>query len=151
MTVVAAAPNVRMQLFTHLESDATLLAMLPQGINSILPRRVPGSGGQWTTIDPASRKTPFIFVRHEGRGPVGDMQPELGTWAFEVHEAPDYLYADVDRILARIKWIFDGAEWQTATATLPAYVSTWAGASGELPDPGLQTMKRIGRIQVLQS
>lgn len=150
MTVVAAASNIRTQLFTHLESDATLLGMLPQGVNSILPRRVL-SGGQWREVDPAAAQKPFIFVSFDGGGPVGYMQPDSSTYALEVHDRPGYGYVDIDRILAQLKWRLDGAEWQPATATLPAYHSWWAGASGELPDPGLQTMKRIGRIQVLQS
>lgn len=140
--IVAAAVNVRAQLYQHAGADATLTAMLPNGAASILPR---------PRIDPNQVARPFVWLRYEGGGPVGEAAPDLGVWAFEIHDKPVMGFVAIDEIVARLKWIFNGATWEPATSGLPAYWSQWAGASGELLDTGFQTAKRIARIQVFAS
>lgn len=138
---IDAAPSVRAQVYAALEGDGPLLALLPNGIGCILPR---------AGIDPQKVARPFLFVRYEGGAPPGEASPDLGTWVIEVHERPGYGLVKVDALIARLRWIFDGARWDPATDGLArAYVSDWAGATGEVADQGWSTIKRLARLQVL--
>ena len=142
MTVIAAAPNVRAQILGALKADAPLVALLADGVASIFPR---------IKVDPARSRKPFIFWGYEGGGPRREASPDIGIWKFAVHDYPVNGLWTVDRIIDRIRWIYNGATWEPATETLPAYWSQYAGSSGELVDPGWSTIFRIARVQVTQS
>ncbi len=143
MLPIAARPNFRDQVFAVLEGDATLLAYLANGVNSLLPRK---------GIDPATAKTPFVFLRIEGVGSTGLDNLDRTVLAFEVHDRPGYGLVAVDKIVARLKVLFNHRRWEMPTAgTEWARRSWWAGATGELVDQGWNTVKRIARVQVFQS
>lgn len=143
MLPITAAPNVRAQVFAVLEGDATLLALLPNGASSILPRQ---------HIDPAKVATPFVFVRLEGSGSTGLDNLDRAVWAFEVHDRPGYGLWKIDRIVDRLRVLFQHRRWAwpTGSSEHPRR-SWWAGVTGELTDQGFNTLKRIARVQLYQS
>lgn len=144
--IVPSAPNQRMQLYQVLESDSVLHGpdMLPQGPGSVLPR---------LGATPEAAIRPFLFVRLEGSGSRGNDDLDLATWVIEAHDLPDAGLWTIDRIMERIKWLFNGAFWQptTATGSSQAFRSWWLGRTGELPDAGFDTTKALGRVQVVVS
>lgn len=143
MLPIAARPNVRDQVFTVLESDAVLVALLANGVGSILPRK---------NVDPGAAKTPFLYIRLEGGAPTGLDDLDRYVWAFEVHDRPGYGLVAVDKIVARLKVLFHHKRWAAPTASSERpRRSWWAGATGELADQGWNTVKRIARVQLFGS
>lgn len=140
---IAAGANTRDILMSTIEEDATLLALLAGGINSVLPRK--------SVKLAEGTPTPFVYVRLEGVGGGGD-DMDTGTWAVEVHDRPGYGLVSVDKIVARLKVLFNHQVWPVPSgSTERPRRSWWAGATGELPDEGVKTIKRIARVQITQS
>lgn len=139
---IAAGANTRDIVYSTIEADSALLALLAQGVNSVLPRR---------GVDPGKTIKPFVFIRLEGAGGGGD-EMLTGTWAIEVHDRPGFGLVTVDAIVNRLKVLFHHQSWPVPSASSERpRRSWWAGATGELPDEGLSTLKRIARFQVVQS
>lgn len=140
--VIAAGANVRDIVYNTIEADTTLLTLLANSTTSVLPRR---------GVDPGKANKPFVFVRLEGIGGGGD-DMDTATWAVEVHDRPGYGLQTVDKIVDRLKVLFHHKTWPVPSgSTERPRRSTWAGVTGELPDDGLSTLKRICRLQVVQS
>ncbi len=140
--VIVAAPSVRAMIYATLEADAGLLALLPNGAMSILPRQ---------NMDPAKVARPFIYFRLEGVG-GGGTDMDTATWAFEVHDRPGFGLWSIDRIIDRLRWLLNHKQWPHPTASMERpRNSHYAGASGEMPDDGWSTIKRIARFQIIQS
>jgi hypothetical protein len=142
VTTVAAGPSTRAIIYATLEADATLLALLADGAASILPR---------AKIDPALVHKPFVLVRFEGTGGGGDDMDVL-TFGIEVHDRPQFGLWNIDRIIDRIKWLFNHKDWPIpASSSERPRKSAYAGASGEVTDEGWATIKRIARVRVITS
>jgi hypothetical protein len=140
--VIASGASIRDIVYSTIEADSTLLALLTGGANSVLPRR---------GIDPGKAAKPFVFVRLEGIGGGGDNM-DTGTWAIEVHDRPGYGLLTIDKIVDRLKVLFNHQNWPKPSGSIERpRKSYWAGATGELPDDGLNTLKRIARFQIIQS
>lgn len=149
MLPIAAAPNIRAQVFAVLEADVVLVDpyslrnYLPNGVNSILPR---------PHIDPGTAKGPFLFMRFEGEGSTGLDNLDRLVVAIEVHDWPGYGLWKIDRIVDRVLWLFNHRRWLWPTASMEKPRRSWrAGATGELPDPGWNTLKRVARFQLYKS
>lgn len=137
---VPAGSNIRDQLMDALEADSALTELLADGATSVLPRR---------GVDPNKARTPFALVRYEGGGQAGEADPEIGTWAVEIHDKPGYGLVSIDAAVLAIKRRLRNADWARNSAGGRAYRSEWAGATGELVDQGYGTIKRIARIRVI--
>lgn len=143
MPTIAAAENVRTQVYRALAHDAVLVALLANGANSILPRQ---------GIDPLKAQKPFLWVRLEGEGSLGDEEINRAVWAIEVHDRPGYGLLKIDAIVDRIQRIFRFGRWETPTASIARpRGSAWAGATGEMADQAWTTIKRIARVAVYTS
>jgi hypothetical protein len=142
-TGIAAGANIRDIVFATLEADTSvLLPLLSNEVSRILPRR---------DIDVTKVHRPFIFIRLEGVAGGGDAMDQ-GVWAIEVHDRPGYGLERIDRIVDRLKVLFNHKPWPTPSgSTERPRKSWWAGATGELPDDPLKTIKRIARFQLVQS
>lgn len=141
--VVPAGPNIRMMFRDALAADARIMALLADDANSILPR----SG-----VNPAKAKRRFLLVRLEGTGSLGDDNLDRAVWVVEAHDTPGAGYAGIDEIISLLKVRFHGTRWATPTDSIDRpRRSEWAGAGGETVDEGYSTIKRVGRIALIQS
>lgn len=143
MQPVASALTIRAMLHEDLASDSAIMALIPAGTDGIL---APNVG------DPLTVQRPFLLVRYEGDGSLGEAAPDLGTWAIECHTRPDHGLLTLDVLMMHLKRRYADRNW--ASTTTPGsypYRSFWAGASGDLPDLGYSTRKRIARFQLMFS
>lgn len=125
--IVQAAPTIRAMVVQHMEQDATLVAMLPGGLNAIGPK---------VGVDLSKLARPFVFVANVGtqRG------PRTQLWEIQVHAKLGVGFVAVEAVLERIRFLFDQRRWErpTAEARRPTY-SEWAGMGQETPHPTLGT------------
>lgn len=142
-TAVPAAVNVRAQVFGLLRGDATFISYLPDGANGVLPRG---------NVNPGEAATPFAWVRFGGTGSLGPLDLDRLVVAVELHDRPGYGFHKLDRAVDRLRWLVLNRRWIRPTASTEwPRVSQWLGASGELPDDGWNTLKRIARFAVYLS
>lgn len=140
---IASGANTRDMFINTMKAYPDLLALLTNGANGLLPQG---------NLDPLKVAKPFIYVRREGDGSQGSDDMGLGTWVLEVHERIGYGLVKVDKIITLIDFLFRHQTWPRPTDSLERpRRSYWAGATGELPDDGWKTIKRIARIQLVQS
>ena len=140
---IAEGVSTREMFFNTMKADSDLVALLTNGVNGILPSK---------DLDPMKVAKPFVWLRFEGGGTLGTDGMDLGIWVIEAHDRPGYGLVKVDLIVARLKILFQHQTWPRPTASSERpRMSYWAGATGELPDNGFHTIKRIARIQLVQS
>lgn len=143
MPTIAAAENVRAQLYQALAANTALVALLANGAGGILPRH---------NVDPLKVQKPFLWVRMEGEGSLGDEQINRAVWAIEVHDRPGYGLITIDEIVKLIERTFRFGRWETPTASIARpRGSVWAGSTGEMADQGFTTIKRIARVGIYTS
>lgn len=142
-TPVPAAANLRAQVFGLLRGDSVFTGYLVDGANSVLPRK---------NIDPKAAGKPLAWVRFEGTGSLGPWDLDRLVVAVELHDRPGFGLVKVDAAVNRIKWLVLNRKWTRPTETreFPRR-SVWLGATGELPDDGWTTVKRIARFAIYLS
>jgi hypothetical protein len=141
--VIASAPDIFTQALQHLGADAQLAALLPGGI---LPR---------IGVAPAQQLTPaaagaFALLRQGPDVALGPAQAHVVTLYIEAHDLPAHGRLTIRRVIERIEWLFDDAQWQPCTASTrhPAR-SSWQQTVGPLPDDGFTTHKYIGTLRLV--
>ena len=92
---------LKLQIIERCTGDATLIALLGDGANSVMPQ-----AGKHPDRDSA---TPFVVLRMGSESPT-DSLARLQEFTFWVYDDPLQAYWVIDKIITRLEVLFSGYE-----------------------------------------
>ena len=129
---------LKQQLITRLTSDATLIALLGDGANSVLPQ-----AGLHPGQDTA---TPFIVVRMGAETPTSSITARQFV-TFWVYDNPLQGYWAIDRIITQLRVLLEGYEGLTFDGRSWGR-SEYDGASEESTDDAWNKVFKTARFSI---